>query len=72
MLPFANIQRIKLVQFGLQQLFIRQLGLVLGNQGRRQRAAEGVFDHFFILAGTQQHADGGVFIVVVNKIWTLV
>ena len=42
-------QGVELVQLGLQQLLVRQAGLVFGDQRGRQRAAEGVFDH---LAGS--------------------
>src|SRR3954449_12723542 len=43
-------QGIELLQLGLEQPLVRQLGLVLGDQGRGERAAEGVLDHLVVLA----------------------
>ena len=50
------------MQFRLQQFFIGQLGLVFGDEGGAEVAVHGVFDDFGILAGAEQHADGGVFV----------
>ena len=50
------------MQLGLQQLLVRQLGLVVRDQRGRERAAEGIFDDFVVLAGAEQQADGRVFV----------
>ena len=50
-------QGVEFVQLGLQQLLVRQPGLVLGDEGRRQRPAQGVLDDLVVLAGAEQHAD---------------
>ena len=36
------------MQLRLKKLFVRQLSLILGNKGRRQRPAQGIFDNFII------------------------
>lgn len=49
------------MQLGLQQLFVRQLDLILRDQRGRQAAVKGVLDDFVILAGTEQDTDSRVF-----------
>ena len=50
------------MKFALEELFVGELGLVFSDEGRGEVAAHGVFDDFGILAGAEQHADGGVFV----------
>jgi hypothetical protein len=50
------------VQLGLEELFVREPGLILGDQRRRQRAAEGVLDHLAVFAGAKQDPDGRAFV----------
>ena len=57
---------VKLVKFGLEKFFVGQKGLVVGDEGRREGAAEGVFDDFTVLGGAQEKADGGVFVGFAN------
>lgn len=45
------------MQFGLKQLLVRQLRLVLSNERRRQSAAERELHHLIILARTEEHSD---------------
>jgi hypothetical protein len=52
---------IELVQLGAQQSLVRQQGLILGDQCRRGRAAEGILDYFGVFGGAEEHADGGTF-----------
>jgi hypothetical protein len=51
-------QRVELVQFGLQQLLVRQACLILGNERRRHRPTQGIFNDFVILGRTKQNTDG--------------
>jgi hypothetical protein len=46
----------------LQQPLVGQLSLVLGDERRRQAAAQGVLHHFVILACSQQYADRRVLV----------
>ena len=46
------------MEFGLEELFLRQTGLVFGDQGRGERAAEGVLHHLAVFGGAEEHADG--------------
>ena len=46
----------------MEQSFIRKLRLVLGDEGRGEGSAEGVFNDLFIFAGAEQHTDGGLFV----------
>ena len=39
---------VKLVQLVVQQLLVRQAGLVLGDQGRGERTAQGIFHNFIV------------------------
>ena len=55
-------QRVKLVQLGLEQSLIGEARLIFGDQGGRERAAEGVFDDLAVFAGAQEDADGGAFV----------
>ena len=55
-------RQIELMQFGLQQFLVRQLGLVLSDEGWGQASAQRVLHHFVVFAGAQQQADGGVFV----------
>ena len=45
------------MELGLEQLLVRQSGLVLGHQRGRHGPAEGVFDDLVVLRGTEEHAD---------------
>jgi len=45
----------------LEQFFIGQSGLVLGNERGRQGAAEGIFNNLIVLGGAQQHTKGRTF-----------
>src|ERR1700692_4638018 len=40
---------VKLVEFGLQELLVREAGLALGNEGGRHGPAEGVFDDLLVV-----------------------
>jgi hypothetical protein len=51
-------QLVKLVELGLQELFVGQTGLIFRDQGRRDGPAEGVLDDFAVLRGAQQNAEG--------------
>ena len=51
------LKREELVELSLEESFVWELGLVLGDQGWGQRAAEGIFNDFVILSGTEQEAD---------------
>ena len=46
-----GVLKVKLMKFTLQQRLIRQLRLVLCDQGGRGGAAKGVFDDFVVFAG---------------------
>lgn len=48
------------MQLGLQQRFVGQLGVVLRNECGRCRSAQGVLNHFVVLAGAEQHAQGRI------------
>ena len=50
------------MQFRLEQFLVGQLCLILGNQRRGERAAEGVFHDLSVFAGAQQHANGRLFV----------
>ena len=50
------------MEFALEELLVGELGLVFGDEGGAEVAVHGVFDDFGILAGAEQHADGGVFV----------
>jgi hypothetical protein len=50
-------QLVKLVELGLQELFVGQAGLVLGDQRRRERARQGVLDYLVVLGRAQQNAE---------------
>jgi hypothetical protein len=54
------LEQVEFVEFALKELFVPELGLVFGDEGGAEVAAHGVFDDFGILAGAEQHADGGV------------
>ena len=54
------------MELGLEQFLVRQLRLVLGDQGGRQATAEGVLHHLIILAGAEQHADRRVLVGLAN------
>ncbi len=45
------------MQLGLQQLLVRQAGLVLGDQRGRHGPAEGVLDDLMVLGGAEENAD---------------
>ena len=51
-------QLVELVELGLQQLLVRQPGLVLGDERRRHGPAQGVLDDLVVLRRAEQHADG--------------
>ena len=55
-------QLVELVELGLEQLLVRELGFILGDHGRGEGAAEGIFDHLAVLGGAEQQADGWVFV----------
>jgi hypothetical protein len=50
------------MELGAEQSFVRQHRLIFGYQGRRDAAAEGVFDNLGILGGAEKHADGGALV----------
>jgi hypothetical protein len=50
---FAGILEIKFLELRLEQLFVRQFGLVLSDQSWGEAAAERVFDYLVVFAGTQ-------------------
>src|ERR1035437_7025963 len=50
---FAGILEIKFLELRLEQLFVRQFGLVLRDQSWGEAAAECVFDYLIVFAGTQ-------------------
>ena len=60
--PSAWAISVELVKFGLKEPLVRQFGLVFGNQGRRNRSAQGVLDDFLILRGAQNDADRRSFV----------
>ncbi len=62
LLGLTESSGIELVQFGLQELLVGKVGLVLGDQRGGQGAAEGVLDHFVVFAGAQEHADRWTFV----------
>ena len=45
------------MQLGLEQLPVRQSGLVLGDERRRHGPAQGVLDDLVVLGGAEEHAD---------------
>ena len=49
----AGILEIKFLELRLEQLFVRQFGLVLSDQSWGKCAAERVFDDLVVFAGTQ-------------------
>jgi len=55
-------ESVELVQLALQKLFVGQSRLVLGDECRRNRATERVFDDFIVLRCTEQHADRWSFV----------
>jgi hypothetical protein len=50
---FAGILEIKFLELRLEQLFVRQFGLVLRDQSWGEASAERVFDYLIVFAGTQ-------------------
>ena len=56
------LEQVEFVEFALEELLVGELGLVFGDEGGAEVAVHGVFDDFGILAGAEQHADGGVFV----------
>jgi hypothetical protein len=46
----------------LEKLLIWKLCLILGDQRRRQRTAERIFDNFILFAGAQEYADRRLFV----------
>lgn len=46
----------------MQQPLLGQLRLVLRDERWREGTAERILDHFAVLAGAEQHADGGPFV----------
>lgn len=62
LVDFPDGQLVELVELGLEDLLVRQEGLVIGDEGRRERAAEGIFHDFSVLGGAEQEADGGIFV----------
>ena len=50
------------MQFGLHELFVGQLQLVLCDEGGGEVARQGVFHHFFVFVAAEQDADTGVFV----------
>ena len=51
------------MQLGLEQLLVGiSLGLVLGDERGRERAAQAYSTTSLVLAGAEQHADGGVLV----------
>ena len=48
---------VELLQFGSQEFLVRQLRLVLGDERRRQAAAEGILHDFIILAGAEKYPE---------------
>ena len=55
-------QLVEFVELGLQEAFVREARLIFSDEGRREGAAEGVFNHFIVLGSAQQHADGRTFV----------
>ena len=47
------------MELGLEQFLVGQPGLILGDEGRRDGAAEGILDDLVVLGGAEQDADGG-------------
>jgi len=54
-------QLIELVEFGLQELSVRQARLIFGHERRRHRPAQGVLDDFLILRRTKEYANRWLF-----------
>ena len=55
-----KLELIKLVEFGLEEFLVWEAGLVFGDEGRGEGAAQGVFDDLVVLGGAEEHADGGL------------
>ena len=49
---------IKLMELALEEFFVGQGGLVFGDEGGRNGAAQGIFHDFVVLGGAQKDADG--------------
>src|ERR1700761_7970225 len=56
-------QLIELIKLGPQKFFVRQHRLVFRYQRRRQGTAQGVLDNLAVLCGTEQHPNGGIFVL---------
>jgi hypothetical protein len=59
---FSGILVVQLMKLVLEKLLIWKLCLILGDQRRRQRTAEGIFDNFILFAGAQEYADRRLFV----------
>lgn len=57
----VSIQRIKLMQLGLQQFLVGELSLIFRDQCWRKRTVQGVLDDFVVFAGTQQDPKRRIF-----------
>jgi len=55
-------QLVKLVKLALEQPFVGQRGLVLGDESGGDGAGEGVFDDFVVFGGAEEDADGGALV----------
>ena len=53
---------VEFVEFGLEELFVGELGLILGDERGRVGAGEGVFDDFGVFGRAEQHAEAGAFV----------
>ena len=50
---FTDGELIELVEFGLEDFFVREEGYIVGDEGRGEGAAKCIFDDFLILGGTE-------------------
>lgn len=53
---------VEFVEFGLEVLFVREVGLILGDERGRVGAGEGVFDDFGVFGRAEQDAEAGAFV----------
>lgn len=58
----GGAELVEFVEFGLEVVFVGELGLILGDERGREGAAEGVFDYFGVLRRAEEHADAGAFV----------
>jgi hypothetical protein len=54
------------MKLGLEQLLVRQPGLIFRDQCQGRGTAQSVFNNLMILSGAQQNSDGGIFVGILN------